>query len=117
MAEGLRDQLRHFWLHALPMLYEPQGHRAEVEMECRGVCAVDDLKVMYAPAGINDDADRVHVDYYQIKFHVSQADHVNAEALINPKWTGTKDPMLRRLSKPGRGRPAKWCKSLGSAPA
>ncbi len=63
MAEGLRDQLRHFWLHALPMLYEPQGHRAEVEMECRGVCAVDDLKVMYAPAGINDDADRVHVDY------------------------------------------------------
>ena len=37
-------------------------------MECRGVCAVDDLKVMYAPAGINDDADRVHVDYYQIKF-------------------------------------------------
>lgn len=81
MAEGLRFQLRHFWLHALPMLYEPQGHVAEVEMECRGVRAVDDLKVMYAPAGINDDGARVHVDYYQIKFHVSQADPANQLAM------------------------------------
>jgi hypothetical protein len=81
MAEGLRFQLRHFWLHALPMLYEPQWHEAEVEMECRGVRAVDDLKVMYVAAGINDDGDRVHVDYFQIKFHVSQADHVNQLAM------------------------------------
>jgi hypothetical protein len=93
----MRYQLRHFWLHALPMLY--RGHVAEVEMECRGVRAVDDLKVMYVPPGINDDGDRVHVDYFQIKFHVSQADHVNAEALINPKWTGTKEPMLKRFSQ------------------
>ena len=78
-AEGLRFQLRHFWLHALPMLY--QGHVEEVEMECRGVSAVDDLKVMYAQAGINDDGARVHVDYFQIKFHVSQADHVNQLAM------------------------------------
>ena len=75
MAVGLRFQLRHFWLHALPMLY--QGHVEEVEMECRGVRAVDDLKLMYAPPGIPDDGKRVDVDYYQIKFHVSQADHVN----------------------------------------
>jgi hypothetical protein len=93
----MRYQLRHFWLNTLPMLYQPQGHVAEVEMECREVSAVDDLKVMYAQAGINDDGERVHVDYYQIKFHVSQADHVNAEALINPKWTGTKEPMLKRF--------------------
>ncbi len=93
----MRYQLRHFWLHALPMLYQPQGHVAEAEMECRGVRAVDDLKVMYVAAGINDDGARVHVDDYQIKFHVSQADHVNAEALINPKWAGTKEPMLKRF--------------------
>ena len=77
----MRYQLRHFWLHALPMLYQPQGHVAEVEMECREVSAVDDLKVMYAQAGINDDGERVHVDDFQIKFHVSQADHVNQLAM------------------------------------
>lgn len=98
VLEGARYQLRHFWLYALPMLMQPQGPVVEVEMECRRqVSAVDDLKVVYAPPGIQDDGARVDVDYYQIKFHVSQADHVNAEALINPKWTGTKDPMLRRF--------------------
>ena len=95
MALGLRFQVRHFWLHALPMLY--QGHVEEVKMECRGVMVVDDLKLMYALPGIPDDGKRVDVDYYQIKFHVSQADHANAKALINPKWTGTKEPMLKRF--------------------
>jgi hypothetical protein len=79
MAAGLRFQVRHFWLNALPMLY--RGHVEEVEMECRGVRAVDDLKVMYAPPGISDDGERVHVDDFQIKFHVSQADHVNQLAM------------------------------------
>jgi hypothetical protein len=79
MAEGLRYQLRHFWLNALPMLY--QGHVEEVEMECRGVSAVDDSKVMYVPAGINDDGARVHVDDFQIKFHLSQGGHVNQLAM------------------------------------
>jgi hypothetical protein len=79
MAEGLRFQVRHFWLNALPMLY--RGHVEEVEMECRGVRAVDDLKVMYVPAGINDDGARVHVDYFQIKFHVTQADPENELAM------------------------------------
>jgi dihydropteroate synthase len=39
------------------------------------------------------------VDAFQIKFHVSQAEYVNAEALINPTWTGTKEPMLKRFSQ------------------
>jgi hypothetical protein len=45
------------------------------------VSAVDDLKVMYAQAGINDDGERVHVDDFQIKFHVSQADPANQLAM------------------------------------
>ena len=99
MAEGLRYQLRHFWLTALPMLYQHDSHVVEVEMECRDVKAVDDLKVMYQPPGINDDGARVDVDFFQIKFHVSQADHVNAEALINPAWTGTREALLKRFWK------------------
>jgi hypothetical protein len=42
---------------------------------------------------------RGDVDAFQIKFHVSQAEYVNAEALINPTWTGTKEPMLKRFSQ------------------
>lgn len=97
MAEGLRYQLRHFWLMALPMLYQPWSHVAEVEMECRDVNALDDLKVVFQPPGINDAGARVDVDFYQIKFHVSQADHVNAQALISPGWSGTREPMLKRF--------------------
>lgn len=40
---------------------------------------------------------RGDVDDFQIKFHVSQADRVNAEALINPLWTGTKEPIVKRF--------------------
>ena len=42
-------------------------------------------------------SNRGDVEEFQIKFHVSHADHVNAEALINPTWTGTKEPMLERF--------------------
>jgi hypothetical protein len=97
MAAGLRYQLRHFWLNALPMLYQQGSHVAEVEMECRDVNAVDDLKVVYRQPGINDAGALVDIDFFQIKFHVAQADHVNAQALINPAWSGTREPMLKRF--------------------
>jgi hypothetical protein len=97
MLKGVRYQLRHFWLHALPML-DPQGSTvASVEMECRDVKAVDDLKVTYHPPGISDGNTLVDVDYFQIKFHVSQDSCVSAKSLINPAWTGTKEPMLKRF--------------------
>jgi internalin A len=97
MLKGVRYQLLHFWLHALPMLY-PQGSTvASVEMECRDVKAVDDLKVTYHPPGISDGNTLVDVDYFQIKFHVSQDSCVSAKSLINPAWTGTKEPMLKRF--------------------
>jgi hypothetical protein len=97
MAKGLRYQLRHFWLHALPML-DPKGSNVvSVEMECRDVNAVDDLKVTYHPPGISDGNSLVNVDYFQIKFHVSQDSCVSAKSLINPAWTGTKESMLKRF--------------------
>lgn len=97
MSKGVRYQLRHFWLMALPMLYPQHSHVAMVEMECRDVKAVDDLKVVYQPPGVNDDGERVDVDFFQIKFHVSRDNHVNAEALIDPAWSGTREPMLKRF--------------------
>jgi hypothetical protein len=97
MAKGVRYQVRHFWLMALPMLYPQGSHVAEVEMECRDVKAVDDLKVTYAPPGINDEGTLVDVDYFQIKFHLSQGERVTAEALIDPSWSGTREPMLQRF--------------------
>jgi hypothetical protein len=67
-----------------------------VEMEVRDVEAVDDLKVEYRP-GINDNGARVDVDYFQIKFHVSQVGYVSAKHLITPAWTRTKEPILKRF--------------------
>jgi hypothetical protein len=95
MQKGVRYQLRIFWQMALRMLYD--SDIVEVEMECRDVQAVDDLKVVYQKSGIMDKGTLVHVDYFQVKFHVSQAGHVDAESLINSKWSGTKEPMLKRF--------------------
>ena len=44
-SAGLRYQVRCFWWHALPMLYDT--HVAKVTVEHRGVDAVDDVVVFY----------------------------------------------------------------------
>jgi len=88
-------QLRIFMQKALPMLYSSEI--VEVEMECRDVHAVDDLKVKYQETGIMDHGTLVHVDYFQIKYHDSQAGPVSAESLMKPAFSGTKEPMLKRF--------------------
>lgn len=82
-------------LMALRMLYSKEI--VAVEMECREAKAVDDLKVMYQESGIMDHGTLVHVDYIQIKYHTLQAGFVSAESLMNPAWSGTREPMLKRF--------------------
>ncbi|WP_437759376.1 SAVED domain-containing protein [Sorangium sp. So ce1389] len=94
---GARYQIRFFWRHALPMLYETRVQK--VVLEHRGVDAVDDVVVYYAPPGVNDHGGTVDADFFQLKFHVAQTGAVSYEALTDPSWTGTKEPMLARFAR------------------
>lgn len=95
-SAGLRYQVRYFWRQALPMLYA--NHVAKVVVEHRDVDAVDDVVVYYTPPGVNDAGARVEVDFTQLKFHVAETGAVDHDAIVDPNWTGTKAPLLKRFS-------------------
>jgi len=97
---GIRYQVRFFWLQALPMLYAK--HVARVVVEHQDIVAVDDVVVYYLPPGINDGGIQVSSDFYQVKYHVSQGGTVNYDSLIDPKWAGTRESLLRRFCEAWR---------------
>ena len=68
-------------------------------MEHRQVEPVDDVVVYYAPPGVSDRGALVDVDFYQVKYHVAMSGVVNHEVVIDPAWTGTKDPLLKRMAE------------------
>jgi hypothetical protein len=92
---GLRYQVRHFWHHALPMLYD--ATIAKVVVEHRGIPAVDDVVVFYVPPGVNEAGARIDVDFHQVKFHVAQSGAVDHESVTDPAWTGTQQSLLQRF--------------------
>lgn len=94
-SAGLRYQVRFFWRHALPMLYEP--HVVKVVVEHREVDAVDDVVVYYAPPGVNDGGAQVDVDFTQLKFHVAENGAVDHDSIVDPDWTSTKQSLLKRF--------------------
>jgi hypothetical protein len=95
ISAGIRYQVRFFWLQALPMLYKDDI--AKVVVEHRNVDVVDDVVVYYSPPGIIDEGTKVSADFYQVKYHVSQGGSVNHDSLIDPKWIGTKESLLKRF--------------------
>jgi hypothetical protein len=76
----------------------PSPRVSKVVVEHRGVDAVDDVVVYYAPPGVNDRGATVRVDFHQLKFHVAKTGTVDHDALVDPVWTGTKVAMLRRFA-------------------
>ena len=97
ISAGIRYQVRFFWRHALAMLV-PGPRVAKVVLESQGAGAVDDVVVYYVAPGVNEHGSIVTVDFHQLKFHVAKTGAVDHDAVINPKWTGTKEPMLKRLA-------------------
>ncbi|HEU4407693.1 MAG TPA: SAVED domain-containing protein [Polyangiaceae bacterium] len=78
------------------MLYRTHIERAVIEH--RGVNAIDDVVVYYRSPGLNERGTQISVDFYQLKFHVARNGHVDSRAVIDPNWTGTKQPLLRRFA-------------------
>jgi len=79
------------------MLYKSNVEKVIVEH--RDIHAVDDIVVNYTSPGICDGGTRFNADFYQVKYHVSQRGSVNHDSVLDPRWTGTKQPLLKRFSE------------------
>ena len=73
LSEGIRFQLRLFWLHALVMLARRGVVR--VEMKHREAEAADDVAVFYEPPGRNEGWHPQDVDSFQTNSIVAKKAH------------------------------------------
>ena len=95
--QGDDYQARFFWLQAC-RLFEDNSNVIRVGYELDTVKFFDDVAVYYDPAVSDEKGDEVHTDYYQIKFHVSQAGAFTWEALMDPAFIGASSTsFLQRL--------------------
>jgi hypothetical protein len=97
LSAGIRYQVRFFWRHAVGMLL-PEPKVSKVVLEHRGLEAVDDVVVYYKEPGVNERGDLVTVHFFQLKYHVAKSGAVDHDVVLDPEWTGTQLPMLRRLA-------------------
>src|SRR5688500_8807340 len=95
--QGDEYQARIFWLEATRLLADP-GIVTEVGYEVDGVRGFDDVGVFYdGPHGSGTDPN-IRADYFQVKFHVSNAGVFTAASLIDPSFIGAeKFSLLEKL--------------------
>lgn len=83
--QGDDYQARFFWLSAC-RLFQPHAKVGRVGYELDHIKSFDDVVVNYAEPLSVERGDAVTADYYQIKFHVSQAGAFTCDALTNPAF-------------------------------
>lgn len=90
--QGIDYQSRWFWLKACDLL-EPNTKVQKVVYEDNNVKSLDDVVVHYQ----NHPQGQI-ADYYQVKFHVSQAGALTAEALTQPEFINAESvSLLQRM--------------------
>ncbi|WP_108429647.1 CBASS system CD-NTase-associated protein Cap4 [Klebsiella aerogenes] len=100
-------QARYFWIEASRLKNPDQGFVSEVSYEADGPKAFDDVITRYNPPRRSTGPERIQADYYQIKFHVTQATSFGFEDLIDPAFIGAKTfSILERLQEAKSTAPA-----------
>lgn len=100
-------QARYFWIEASRLKNPQQDFVVEVSYEADGPKAFDDVITRYNPPRRSTGPDRIQADYYQIKFHVTQAASFGYEDLIDPTFIGAKTfSILERLKQAKGTEPA-----------
>lgn len=96
--QGDDYQARFFWLQAC-RLFRPHTKVSRVGYELNRVKSFDDVVVIYnEPLFCFERGDVVAADYYQVKFHVSQAGAFTCDALADPQFiNATSVSLLQRL--------------------
>lgn len=100
-------QARFFWIQASQLKNPEQDFVAEVSYEADGPKAFDDVITRYNPPRRSCGPERIHADYYQIKYHVTQAASFGFKDLIDPAFIGAKSvSVLERLKQAKSVEPA-----------
>ena len=94
ITEGFDYQARWFWIQAT-RLFRPDTKVVQVDYEANSPRGFDDVIVHYNPP-IKDEFDKpVHMDCFQLKFHVCKNGAFTYESLMDPKFIGAKSNCLR----------------------
>ena len=94
---GDNYQARVFWENALNLL-DKTSCVVEVTFEANGPKAFDDVVVKYDPPVARSGADRVAVEYHQVKWHVEYGGRFGFEDFVDPAFIGAKTlSLLERL--------------------
>jgi len=95
--QGDDYQARFFWLQAC-RLFQPHTKVARVGFELSRVKSFDDVVVIYNEPLCFERGDKVGADYFQVKFHMSQAGAFTCDTLIDPRFiNATSVSLLQRL--------------------
>jgi hypothetical protein len=96
---GDNYQARIFWQNAMNLLDETSGV-VEVSFEADGPKAFDDVVVKYDPPRARSGAQRVPVEYHQVKWHVATGGRFGFADFIDPAFIGaTTVSLLQRLQQ------------------
>ena len=86
--QGDDYQARFFWYQAAQLLFStPQV--VLVKLENDDALHVDDVTVIYRDPGRREGAGYSAVDFFQIKFHVDQANAYSVDGMCDPKLAGS----------------------------
>lgn len=95
--QGGDYQARFFWLQAC-RLFQPHTKVARVAYELSRIKSFDDVVVTYKEPLRLERGDVVETDYFQVKFHVSQAGSFTYQSLVDPKFiNATRFSLLQKL--------------------
>lgn len=86
-------QARFFWYQATQLLFSDPVV-ALVKLEDGDAPYVDDVTVTYREPGRRDEARDCAADFFQVKFHVDQAQAYSAEGLVDPALIGSETKSL-----------------------
>ncbi|MDU6441836.1 MAG: SAVED domain-containing protein [Pantoea sp.] len=100
-------QARYFWIQASRLKNPQEDFVAEVSYEADGPKAFDDVITRYNPPRRSAGSERIQADYFQIKYHVTQANSFGFKDLIDPAFISAKSfSILERLKQAKNTEPA-----------
>ncbi|OGU59807.1 MAG: hypothetical protein A2X64_05735 [Ignavibacteria bacterium GWF2_33_9] len=93
---GYNYQALFFWTKAIDMLIS--DHISIVKFESDDVKVVDDVIVKYKDNYRDEETgQQIDIDFFQLKYHMSQSDAFSSDNLINPNFVRNNESLIERL--------------------
>ncbi len=94
---GDEYQALFFWLKACEMIFD-YSKISSISFEDTEVKSLDDIVIKYKVPIKDRHGEKIHKEYYQVKYHVDYRDHITLDKLLNPKFiNATKNSFLQKV--------------------